>query len=63
MSLCLICGRPEHEHHEYQPRLLPDGCKCDDGTWGAVIAPICTQYLGDLKGYCQTCEHDKACHK
>lgn len=64
MNACRHCGLPEEEHHTYEPRkAAPPGCKCDDGTWGDLILPVCGEYIGNGRQYCRTCEHDAECHE
>jgi hypothetical protein len=61
---CAICGKPENEHHDFVPRVMPKGCKCDPGTWDAdSIRPVCESHEGHDDSYCQNCCHDKACHE
>jgi hypothetical protein len=26
------------------------------------VWPVCARYVGDGRRYCESCEHDKACH-
>lgn len=64
MKLCLHCGRPADQHCPgFEVRKLPDGCKCDDESWGNSVTPICGHYEPE-NGYefCRNCEHDKECH-
>ena len=46
---------------------LPDGCECQPDSWGDTPDPICATWLparaDDERSACQTCSHDKACHK
>jgi hypothetical protein len=65
--LCINCGRPEELHCTgFEVRKMPDGCQCDEGSWGNDVTPICAEFIpGGLAGnqsYCKTCEHDMACH-
>lgn len=68
MKLCIHCQRPESEHCPgYEAVKMPDGCQCDEGSWGNNVTSICDLFvpggtLGD-ESYCRNCEHDKACHK
>lgn len=46
---------------------MPEGCRCDEGSWGENVSPICGKFepmteRGD-ESYCKNCEHDKGCHK
>lgn len=61
--LCSICGKTKEEHHEFREVKRPEGCVCDTETWADDISPICDKYEGNGKTYCETCEHDKECHK
>lgn len=66
MTVCKYCGQPESEHCIFEPKLLPDGCMCDSNTWSSdpsTIPEPCANYIGDGQEYCQTCQHDLACHK
>jgi hypothetical protein len=59
---CRACGREEVEHHDFEPE-MPDGCVCDQGTWGdEIVKAPCAAYRGMTEAYCSDCEHDEACH-
>lgn len=64
--VCKICGDFEDEHHEPDYLEIPAGCVCDWRTWDyynkTALPPACSEYKGDGKENCQTCEHDEACH-
>lgn len=64
--VCKICGDFEDEHHEPDYLEIPAGCVCDWRTWDydnkTALPPACSEYKGDGKENCQTCEHDKECH-
>ncbi len=60
--VCAVCGKPESEHHAFEP-LMPDGCICLHVEWGSEVMPICDHYHGDGEGRCVECRHDKGCHK
>ena len=63
---CKHCGLPEEDHHEFEAAVtMPGGCVCDPGTWDGAnnITKICPMYVGNGVSYCDTCEHDKGCHK
>lgn len=62
------CGRTKEQHCPgFEVRQLPEGCKCDEGSWGDNVTPICEKFIpmgkGDDASYCLKCEHDKACHR
>ena len=61
-KVCKHCGKPEAEHHDYEPT-MPEGCVCDPGEWGDNVTEPCEEYQGEGGQYCKRCEHDKACHK
>jgi len=60
-KVCKYCGKPEWKHHDFVAVMPPD-CVCDPGEWGENIPKPCKKYKGD-EGRCETCEHDKECHK
>ena len=65
--ICKICGESEDDHHEPDWLWIPNGCVCDFRTWDyyerSQLPDPCSEYKGDGVENCQTCEHDKACHK
>lgn len=63
MDPCAICGKAESEHHDFVSRIMPEGCKCDPGTWDDDVRKICYDHLGGESEYCARCGHDKACHE
>jgi hypothetical protein len=63
--LCKHCGREEHEHHEFEPK-MPDGCVCDPGEWLYSVSEICDHfdpYDSKESEICIHCEHERGCHK
>ena len=66
MRICKICGAKEDEHHEPDWLKIPKGCVCDWRTWDyenrVKLPPACSEYKGDGKENCLTCEHDEECH-
>ena len=64
MKVCMHCGRPESEHHEFEAAIeMPAGCKCPPSDWGDDVWAVCGEYQDDGEHErCPTCEHDKACH-
>ena len=64
LDICIHCGLPESEHHEFEPVLKPAGCVCDHREWGnpSAIPPVCKEHRGDPSKNCKECEHDKECH-
>jgi hypothetical protein len=64
--VCKICGEFEDKHHEPDYLEIPAGCVCDWNTWDTDgktrLPPACSQYKGDGRQNCETCEHDKECH-
>jgi len=66
MKICKICGENENTHHEIDLLEIPEGCVCDWREWNydamTSLPPICTEYKGDGRSKCETCEHDKECH-
>jgi hypothetical protein len=70
-AFCKHCGKDESDHHEFEARIAPKGCMCEPGTWSLMdeIPDVCEHYVRSIPniqmdnyGYCQNCEHDKACH-
>jgi hypothetical protein len=66
-ELCIDCGRPRDEHHEFVAPKRPQGCVCAALTWGnpGAVPPVCGRFdsmTGADAGYCKNCEHDEACH-
>ena len=66
--LCRHCGDSEDRHHQFEPYVMPRGCKCDARDWGKpwVVPPVCTDFTPmqgpDGEGLCGTCEHLTECH-
>ena len=61
-ATCKHCGKHREDHHDFEPE-MPPGCVCDPGTWdGGSARPACERFEGDADQYCETCEHDAACH-
>lgn len=60
--LCAHCGLPEDDHCHFRPA-MPDGCICPYGTWGGDVDDICHAYKGSGESYCETCAHNKECHR
>lgn len=69
MTPCKHCGRPEEEHHAFDPDYKrPEGCQCEPREWlyPNDIPPVCNEYVEPISkfdGYCKTCEHGEKCHK
>ena len=59
--LCRICGKAESEHHEFQSKVMPEGCVCAPGEWDEEVPLPCNAFAGSDR--CDNCEHDEACHK
>lgn len=62
--ICVVCGQPESDHHEFVPVNKPDGCVCDPFEWRdpANIPPVCDRFSGYEDRQCKRCEHDFQCH-
>lgn len=63
--ICSICGKGKCEHHTFVAVEKPKGCICDHNDWRHPdkIPPVCNEYSGDGYENCDSCEHDKECHK
>ncbi len=59
-EVCKHCGRHEEEHCVYEPKPVPDGCRCDPMTWDE-IEPICDSFEGRRRE-CTRCSHERECH-
>jgi hypothetical protein len=66
--ICKICGRPEEEHHAFDPVVAPDGCECDPlfmvvafGRFFSVCDKFETSQDSDI--ICRKCMHPERCHK
>ncbi|MFH1634147.1 MAG: hypothetical protein ABIG63_09070 [Chloroflexota bacterium] len=70
-ATCVICGQPSSAHHDFVAKItLPPGCHCDPEIWRDVVeiwhdevSPICDEFAENAAGYCERCQHDRACHK
>ena len=66
---CRHCHLLEDEHHAFAALVVPDGCVCDAGTWDDgmdALPPICVHFVtggNGLRGDCDQCEHERACHR
>lgn len=65
LDICVQCGRPEGEHHDFIGVVKPIECICDPLEWNdpTDVPDICTKYIGNGMTSCDTCEHDKECHE
>jgi hypothetical protein len=63
-DLCIHCGQPQSEHHEYETAKRPAGCVCDANTWQdrTSIPAVCEEHVGGHYENCERCEHDFECH-
>lgn len=67
---CRHCGRPEAEHHDYEPVVDSDGetvallaCGCDPTTWNYKPVPVpCATFGAHGSLECWYCGHPRACH-
>lgn len=63
--LCRYCGDSKDMHHQFEPYVMPRGCKCDARDWGNLraVPPVCADWQGpDGEGLCGNCEHLTECH-
>jgi len=63
--LCRHCGKPDDQHHGFEPRHMPVGCVCTPGEWIDPVPAPCSCYVPrqGVASSCARCEHDEACHK
>ncbi len=61
-SLCIMCKKPEDEHHEFVTEAMVS-CACDRISWGGGNKPeVCEHFTGTAGKPCDECEHDIMCH-
>jgi len=55
----------EHEHHEYEPIEIPEGCVCSEEWDGQDVPAVCGSFIkgGKWVVWCRDCAHDAACHR
>lgn len=62
--LCIQCGVPEGEHHEFQAP--PKDCVCNPDGWrfSRHVPDPCGTFVeaGYDPSRCNNCEHDMECH-
>jgi len=62
-NICRHCGKGREDHHDFDPYLVPEGCKCDPRDWrDCKVEPVCEAHMGPCDELCERCMHPFECH-